>query len=124
MQKQSVPVSHLVFPVLLPFAQSIFLKKTVGTDNKHRSSSLKSHTSFNTDDSISYVHISAYTVCAANLLNLLNSLDSIIVGHIVDSLQYAFLKSQTKFLTALFCDLLQISRIGQTLSGIKYLSST
>ena len=51
-EEHSVPVGHLIFPVLLPFAQCVFFEEAVSTDNQHRSGSLETYTAFDADDGI------------------------------------------------------------------------
>src|SRR5574344_1121318 len=78
MKKHSVPVSYLVFPILLPFAQCRFLKQTVSLNDQLWCGSLKTDTAFNADDCITDVTVTSDTVGGANLFYLLDGFDLII----------------------------------------------
>ena len=77
-------------------------------DDEHRCSSLKAHTTFDTDDGVTHVHVASYAVRRSNLFNSLNSLYAIIVGLSVHTNQFAILKLEYDILLAVFGDLLEV----------------
>ena len=96
MQEHSVPVGHLILPVLLPLGQGVLLEKTVCADDKHRSCSLKAHATLDADDGVTNMTVTADGICCANLLYLLNGLDAVIELLAVYGYQFTLLKAQAQ----------------------------
>ena len=96
----------------------------MSADNQHRSGSFESYAAFDTDNRVTYVHITADAVSCANLFHFLDSLDRVVKLLVVDSLQFAFLESQTELLASFFLNVFQVSRFRQSLCGIKNLTAT
>ena len=124
MEEHTVPVSHLVLPVLLPFAQRGFLQQTVGLDDQLRSSGLKTYTTLDTDDGVTHIGITTDGIRGTDLLDLLDSLHLVIEmlsihGHDLSLLK---LDLQQRLLLRIG-DMLQISLLGQTLGRIKQLTT-
>ena len=59
MQLHSIPCAYLVFPVLLPLAEGVFLQIFVGAEDEHRSGGFESHTTFDAYNGVAQVHIAA-----------------------------------------------------------------
>ena len=91
-KEHAIPVGYLVFPVLLPFAQRVFFKETVGTDNQHRSGSLEPYTSFDTDNRIAYVHVAPDSVRGTDLFYFLDGFDFVIEHFTVDGTEFSILE--------------------------------
>ena len=77
-QEHAVPVGYLVLPVLLPFAQGIFLQELVCADNQHGCGSFEAYTAFDTDNRVAYVHVAADAVCCTDLFHFLDGFDGIV----------------------------------------------
>ena len=123
MQEHSVPVGHLILPVLLPLGQGVLLKETVCADDKHRSGSLKAHAALDADDGVTNVTVTADGICGANLLYLLNGLDAVIELLAVYGYQFTLLKAQAQYLGAVLGGMLQICALGQTLLAVQNLTA-
>ena len=115
MQEHSVPVAHLVFPVLLPFAQGVFLKEAVCSDNEHWGCCLEAYAALDTYDGVTHMAVAANAVGSANLLYSLNSLNLIVVLHTVHAAQLTLLEAQLQGLRTFLGWVLQISALWQTL---------
>ena len=124
MQEHSVPVGHLVFPVLLPLAEGVLLQEAVCTDDEHRSSCLEAHTPLYADDGITDVHVTTNGIGCAYLLHFLYGLHRIVIGLSVDGFQLALLERQAQLFGAILCAVLQVCTFGQSLRGVKNLSAT
>ena len=123
-QEHSIPVCHLVLPVLLPLAKGVLLEELVRCNDEHGRSGLKTHTSFYTYDCIAHMHIAANTVGSTNLLYLLYRLDGVAERLAIDSLEFAILECKAQFLLTLFLNLLEVGTIGQALCRVENLSTT
>ena len=109
MQEHSVPVAHLVFPVLLPFRQRIFLQETVCTDDEHRSGSLETYTTLNADDSVAHVAVTPDAVSSTNLFHCLNGGNLVIVVLAVHRAKLTLLEAQFQEFWTFLCGVLQVS---------------
>ena len=123
MQEHTVPVGNLVFPVLLPFAQSTLFQQAVGFDNQLRSGCLKSHTPLDTYDRVSHVAVTAYRISRAYLLYLLNSLDLVIETLSVHRHDLAFPEANLQYGFLGLGNVLQIRLLGKPLCRVQYLPS-
>ena len=124
-QEHTIPVGHLVFPVLLPLRQRRFLQQTVCLDNQFRSSSLESYTALDTDNGVAHIGITSDGIAGTNLLNLLDSLYTISEFLTVYTHYLTFLElNLQKRLLLGVCDVLQISLLGQTLCGVEQFATT
>ena len=124
MQEHAIPVGYLVLPVLLPLAQRVLLKQTVGLDDELRSSCLKTYTALDADDGVAYVAVAANTVGCANLFYLLDGSHLVVKLLAVDGNNLALLERNLQFRLVLTCHVLQISLFGQSLGGVEYLAAT
>ena len=122
-EEHTIPVSHLVFPVLLPFREGEFLQELVRRNDKHWCCCLKSYTTFDTDDGIAHVHITTYAVWCSNLFYGLNSLHAILVGSAVDAYQLAILELEYYILFTFFGNLLEVCSLRESLFAIKDLTA-
>ncbi|OPZ45402.1 MAG: hypothetical protein BWY95_01970 [Bacteroidetes bacterium ADurb.BinA104] len=123
MQEHSIPVGNLIFPVLLPLGEGKLLKETVCVYYQHRGGGLETDTSFNAYYGIAYMTVTAYGICSANLLNLLNGFYAVIILFTVDGNQLTFLESQTQDLGALFGGMLKVSVLRKALLAVKQLAA-
>ena len=122
-QEHAVPVGHLVFPVLLPLAQGIFLKETVSADDEHGGSCLEANTPLDADDGITHMAVTSDTVGSTNLLHLLDGLYLVIIVYTVHRTEFSLLKSKTEHFGSLLRHVLQVGRFGQSLCRVQYLAS-
>ena len=123
MEEHTVPVRYLVLPVLLPLGQGVLLKETVCADDQHRSCSLKAHAALDADDGVTHVAVTAYCICGANLLNLLDGLDAVIELLAVYGYELALLKAQAQNLRSFLGGMLKICALGQTLFAVQDLTA-
>ena len=79
MQEHAVPVAHLVFPILLPLRQGVFLQETVGTDDEHGGCCLEAYTALDADNGVAHVAVTTDGVGCANLFNSLNGSNLVVV---------------------------------------------
>ncbi len=94
MKEHSVPIAHLVFPVLLPLAEGKLLEEFVGGDDEHRGCSLKSHAALDTDNGVAHVHIAADAILGTYRFNCLNGSNFIFIIFPVDRTELAILEAQ------------------------------
>ena len=92
-------------------------------DNQHRSGSLETDPSLDTDDRIAHVHITADTVSGPDLLDLLDSGDLILEHLTIHGMNLTVLELDAQLLAAGLLHLFQISALGQSLRGIKNLAT-
>ena len=125
MEEHSIPVGHLVFPILLPLAQSGFLQQAVSLDDELWSGSLESHATLDTDDGVAHVAVATDGVGCTNLFNLLDG----------SNLVVEFLSVHGYYLALVECNLqcgflflgghvLQIGFLGQSLCRVEQLATT
>ena len=69
MEEHSVPVAELVFPVLLPFGEGVFLQHFVCCDDEHGCGCFESYASFDADDCVTDVHVATDGVWAGELFD-------------------------------------------------------
>ena len=124
MQEHTIPVGYLVFPILLPFAERVFLQHAVSLDDEFRSCGLEGYTTFDADDGITHITVTTDGIAGANLLNLLDGFDFIIKMLIIDSYDLSLLESNLQFTFLLLSDMLQISIFWKTLRRVENLSAT
>ena len=108
MQEHSIPVGHLVLPVLLPLAQGELLEELVRRDYKHRRSRLEAHTALYSYDCVAHVHIATDSIRRRYAFDGLYGFHSVIVPSAVDSDQHALFEFERNLFAALFADLLEI----------------
>ena len=84
MEEHSIPVADLILPILLPLGEGIFLKEAVGTDDKHRSSSLKAYSSLDADDCIADMTVASDTVGGSYFLYCLYGFYLVLVCNAID----------------------------------------
>ena len=123
MEEHAIPVSHLVLPVLLPLRQSVLLKETVCTDDKHRSGSLKAYAALDTDDGVAYVAVTTDAVSSAYLLYSLYGLYLVVILRSVDRYQLALLETELQSLWTFLCRVLQVCALRQALLRVEYLAA-
>ena len=119
MEKHTIPVGHLVLPILLPLAQSGFLQQAVCLDNQFWSGGLKAHASLYTYYSVAHVAVAADGVGCANLLYLLYGLHLVVKHLTVDSLYLALFKRNLQQRLLLLGHVLEISLLGQSLCRVE-----
>ena len=124
MEEHAIPVGHLVFPVLLPFAQRVFLQEAMSPYDKHRGSSLEAHASPDAYDGVTHVHVTPNGIGSTYLLHFLDGFDGVIILHIVHSLQLTLLECQAKLLRPRLSGMLQVSTLWQSLCRVQYLTTT
>ena len=124
MQEHTIPVGHLVFPILLPFAERVFLQHAVSLDDEFRSCGLEGYTTFDADDGITHITVTTDGIAGANLLNLLDGFDLIIKMLIIDSHDFSLLEGNLQFAFFLLSDMLQIGIFWKTLRRVENLSAT
>ena len=123
MQEHSVPVGNLVFPILLPLAQRIFLEHAVSLYYQFRSGSLKAYTALYADDSVANVAVAANAVSSTYLLNLLYGLNLVVVFLTVDGNYFSLLELYAQLALVVACNVLQVSLLGQSLCRVKNLAA-
>ena len=122
-QEHTIPVCHLLLPVLLPLRQSIFLEEAVSADDEHGSSSLEAYTTLDTHDGITNMAIATDGILCTNLLYSLNSLYLIVVLLAVYRAEFTLLEAQLQEFTSLLCGMLQISTLRQALLRVENLTA-
>ncbi|CCY55282.1 unknown [Bacteroides eggerthii CAG:109] len=93
------------------------------TDNQHGSGGFKTHTTFNADNRVAYVHIASDAVGRTDFLYFLNSLDGIVECFVVDGLKFTFLKGEAQLFAALFGAMFQVGAFRKSLCGIQNLAA-
>ena len=91
----------------------------MSADNQHWSGCFKSYTSFDADDRISHMHVTADTVCCTDFFHLLDGSDFVFEYFTVHSMDFTVFEFKTKFFAASLCHLFQISTFRQTLCGVE-----
>ena len=122
-QEHSIPVGHLVLPVLLPLAQGELLEELVRRDYEHRRSRLEAHTALYAYDCVSHVHIATYSVRRRYAFDGLYGFHSVIVPSAVDSDQHALFEFERYLFASLFADLLEICLLRQPLAAVQNLAA-
>ena len=124
-EEHTIPVGNLILPVLLPLREGRLLQQTMRFDNELRGCSLEAYATLNTDDGVAHVGITTDGIRSTNLLDLLDGLNLIIELFTIDSHDLTFLESNLQRSLLLFgSDVLQIGVFGQSLGGIKQLTTT
>ena len=91
----------------------------MGLDDEFRRSCLKAYATLDTDNGVAYVGITADGIAGANLLNLLDGLDTVVELFAVDSDDFALVEGNLQQGVFLGGDVLQVSIFRQTLSRVK-----
>ena len=94
MQVVSVESSELILPEELPLGQRMFFEHVMRLDNHHRSCSLETYTSLDTDDRIANVHVAADGIPTCDRLQRPNGLNPIVIPFTVQRHELTLLESQ------------------------------
>ena len=89
-----------------------------GEMQKGWSGGFESDTSFDTDDSITYMHITANTVSSTYLFHFLDGGNFIFEHFSIHGVKFTILKFKAQKFTSLFRYLLQVGRFGQSLCTV------
>src|SRR5690606_5798570 len=113
MQPVAVELAELILPAQLPFAEDVFFEGMMGLDDHHRSRGLESDASFNTNDRVAYMDVTANSIGACDLLQVLYGIYGVVELTVVDGQEFALVKSQHDFLASVARQLGRKSALGK-----------
>ena len=111
MEEHAIPVGHLVLPVLLPFAQGVFLEEAVCADNQHGGGGFEAHAALDADDGVAHVHVASDAIGRTDFFNLLDGLDGVVEAFAVHGLQFTLLEGEAQLLGAFLGAMLQVGTL-------------
>ena len=123
MEKHSIPVAQLLFPILLPLGGGVLFEQFVGGNNQQRGSRFKAHTALNADNGVAQIDVAPDAEGCHQFFEVLNGFHFVGVGHIVDGGNLALLKIDGDAFFARFGHLTQIGAFGQILVAMQGLFS-
>ena len=115
MKEHAIPVGHLVFPILLPLRERIFLQEAVGANDQRGGCGFKTDTALDADDGVADVHVTADTISRTDFFQLADGSDGVVEVLAIDSFEFAFLEGEGQLLCAGLGHLLQIGSFRKSL---------
>ena len=120
-KEHAVPCADLVFPVLLPFGEGVFLQHFVGGYDEHGSGGFKANSSFYADYCVADMHVASDAEFRSRLFDGTDGVDAVFICLAVDGSHLAFVECDAECLFSRCRDLTGIGAVGKCLLAVKSL---